>query len=230
VVLVNPQHMRAVPGRKTDIKDAEWLADLLAHGLLQPSFIPPAPVRALRELVRSHGSLVQAHTQEVNRLQKVLELANLKLASVASDVLGKSGRAMLKALVAGEQDAEALAELARGRLRAKLPELRQALEGQLQPHQRLLLRQMLAHSDFLEASLAEVQAAIDRQLIPFEQAVTLAQSLPGVGAIAAAGLIAELGTDMSVSRDYPPSVYGMADAVPAGAPTRSARPGSGSVQ
>jgi len=198
VVLVNPQHMRAVPGRKTDVKDAEWLADLLAHGLLQPSFIPPAPVRALRELVGYRRSLVQARTQEINRVHKLLELGNIKLAAVATDVLGKSGRAMLHGLVAGDHDPEALAELARGRLRVKLPALRQALEGHLQPHQRLLLRQMLAHLDFLEASLAEVQAEMDRHLIPFAEAVSLAQTLPGVGAVAAAGLIAEVGTDMRV--------------------------------
>jgi transposase len=198
VVLVNPRHMRAVPGRKTDVKDAEWLADLLAYGLLQPSFIPPAPVRALRELVGYRRSLVQARTQEINRVHKLLELGNVKLTSVATDVLGKSGRAMLHGLVAGDQDPEALAELARGRLRAKMPELRQALEGHLQPHHRLLLRQMLAHLDFLEASLAEVQAEMDRHLVPFEEAVALAQTLPGVGAVAAAGLIAELGLDMRV--------------------------------
>jgi len=198
VVLVNPQHMRAVPGRKTDVKDAEWLADLLAHGLLQPRCIPPAPVRALRELVGYRRSLVQARTQEINRVHKLRELGNMKLAAVATDVLGKSGRAMLHGLVAGDQDPEALAELARGRLRVKLPALRQALEGHLQPHQRLLLRQMLAHLDFLEASLAEVQAEMDRHLIPFAEAVSLAQTLPGVGAVAAAGLIAEVGTDMRV--------------------------------
>jgi transposase len=198
VMLVNPQHMRAVPGRKTDVKDAEWLADLLAHGLLRPSFIPPVPIRALRELVGYRRSLVQARTQEINRVHKLLELGNIKLAAVATDVLGKSGRAMLNGLVAGDHDPQALAELARGRLRAKLPELQQALEGQLQPHHRLLLRQMLAHLDFLEVSLSEVQAEIDRQLVPFAEAVALAQTLPGVGAVAAAGLIAELGTDMHV--------------------------------
>ncbi len=198
IVLVNSQHMRAVPGRKTDVKDAEWLADLLAHGLLahgllQSSFIPPAPVRALRDLVGYRRSLMQARTQEINRVHKLLELGNIKLAAVATDVLGKSGRAMLHGLVAGDQDPETLTELARGRLRAKLPALRQALEGQLQLHHRLLLRQMLAHLDFLEASLAEVQAEIERHLVPFAEAVALAQTLPGVGAVAAAGLIAELG-------------------------------------
>jgi transposase len=131
-------------------------------------------------------------------VHKLLELGNIKLAAVATDVLGKSGRAMLHGLVAGDHDPEALAELARGRLRAKLPALRQALEGYLQPHHRLQVRQMLGHLDFLEASLAELQAEIERQLVPFEEAVALAQTLPGVGAVAAAGIIAELGPDMRV--------------------------------
>jgi transposase len=149
-------------------------------------------------LVGYRRSLVQARTQEINRVHKPLELGNVKLASVATDVLGTSGRAMLHGLVAGDQDPEALAELARGRLRAKLPALRQALEGHLHPHHRVLLRQMLTHLDFLEASLAEVQAEMDRHLVPFEEAVALAQTLPGVGAVAAAGLVAELGPDMRV--------------------------------
>ena len=128
IILVNPQHMRAVPGHKTDVKDAEWLADLLRHGLLQASFIPPQPIRELRELTRYRKTLVQQRAHEANRLHKVLESANLKLASVATDVLGRSGRLMLDALLGGEQDPAVLAELARGRLRTKLPELRQALD------------------------------------------------------------------------------------------------------
>jgi transposase len=198
IVLVNPQHMKAVPGRKTDVKDAAWLADLLRHGLLQPSFIPPAPIRALRELVRYRRTLVQERVRGVNRIQKVLELANIKLAAVASEVLGTSGRAMLDALLAGQTDPAALAELARGRLRAKLPALRLALAGRLQPHQCVLLQQMLAHVDFLETSLAQLQVEIDRHLVPCAEAMALAQTLPGVGPTAAAGLIAELGTDMGV--------------------------------
>src|SRR5215472_17642533 len=131
IILVNAQHMKAVPGRKTDVKDSEWLADLLRYGLLQASFIPPKPTRELRELTRYRKTLVRERNQEVNRLQKVLEGANLKLAVVATDVLGKSGRDMVEALVGGEQDAQALSDLARGRLRGKLPDLRRALEGRV---------------------------------------------------------------------------------------------------
>ncbi len=197
VLLVNAQHMKAVPGRKTDVKDSEWIADLLRHGLLRASFIPEPPIRELRELTRYRKTLVQERAQEVNRLQKVLETANLKLASVATDVLGKSGRDMLDALVAGQRDPEALAELARGRLRSKLPELRQALDGRLQPHQVFLLQQILAHIDFLQESLERLQGEIDQRLVPFEEAVTLLESLPVVLELAAAVVIAEIGVDMT---------------------------------
>jgi transposase len=197
VVLVNPQHMKAVPGRKTDVKDAEWLADLLRHGLLRPSFIPPQPVRELRELTRYRKTLVQARADEVNRVHKLLEGANIKLGAVASDVLGKSGRAMLEALVGGAQDPAALAELARGRLRAKLPALRLALEGRVRPHHRALLAQMLAHIDFLEGALAQVQREIEAALGPCAEAVALAEELPGIGHDAALAIIAEIGPDMS---------------------------------
>jgi transposase len=148
ILLANPQHLKAVPGRKTDVKDAEWLADLHRHGLLKASFIPPKPVRALRELTRYRKTLVQERAKAGQSFARsVLEGANIKLASVATDVLGKSGREMLEALMGGEQDAQALAQLARGRLRAKLPDLRRALEGRMQPHQRFLLKQILAHID-----------------------------------------------------------------------------------
>jgi transposase len=150
VVLANPRHAKAVPGRKTDVADAEWLADLLRHGLLRPSFIPPAPIRALRELTRYRKALVRQRAQEVNRLHKLLEGANIKLGAVASDILGVSGRAMLAALAGGEQDPEALADLARGKLRAKLPALRRAFEGRVQPHHLVLLGQILDHVDYLE--------------------------------------------------------------------------------
>lgn len=197
IILVNPQHMRAVPGRKTDVKDSEWLADLLRHGLLQPSFIPPAPIRELRELTRYRKVLVQSRASEVSRVQKVLEGANIKLASVATDVLGKSGRAILDALLAGEENPAALAELARGRMRSKRPQLQQALDGRLLGQHRLVLKHLLDHIDFLDRSLAELEAEIERCLAPFGEAVALAQTIPGVGETAATVIIAELGTEMS---------------------------------
>lgn len=197
IILVNAQHMKAVPGRKTDVKDSEWLADLLRHGLLQASFIPPKPTRELRELTRYRKTQVRERNQEVNRLQKVLEGANLKLAVVATDVLGKSGRDMLEAIVAGEQDAEALAILARGRLRAKLPDLRLALDGRVQPHHRFLLQRILAHIDFLDQSIGQVEQEIEQRLRPFEETVELVVSIPGLQATTAAGILAEIGMDMT---------------------------------
>jgi transposase len=196
LILINPQHMRAVPGRKTDLKDAEWLADLLRHGLLKASFIPPAPIRALRELTRYRKTLVQQRADEVNRVQKTLEGANIKLAAVATDVLGASGRAMLTALLGGEAAPEVLAELAKGRLRAKLPALRQALDGRVKPHHRVLLGQLLAHIEFLEGSIAQLTEEIERALTPFEDAATLLATIPGIGAVAAAAIVAEIGVDM----------------------------------
>jgi len=197
LVLVNPQHMRAVPGHKTDVRDAEWLADLLRHGLLRASFIPPAPIRAVRELTRYRKTLVRRRADEVNRLQKTLEGANLKLAAVASDVLGVSGRAMLRALLAGERDPEVLASLARGRLREKHAALREALTGRLQPHQVIVLGQILAHVEFLEQAIAQLQTEIERCLPAFDEALTLLQTIPGVGAVAATTILAEIGADMS---------------------------------
>jgi transposase len=197
LLLVNPQHIKALPGRKTDVKDSEWIADLLRHGLLNASFVPPKPIRELRELTRYRKTLIQERAQEVNRLQKVLEGANLKLAAVATNVLGKSGREMLEAVLGGEQDAETLADLARGRLRAKLPALRQALTGRVQPHHRFLLERMLAHIDFLEESITHVQQEIEQRLQPFEEAITLLQGIPGIQAVAAAAIVSEIGVDMS---------------------------------
>ncbi len=197
VILVNAQHMKAIPGRKTDIKDSEWLADLLRHGLLKASFIPPAPVRELRDLTRYRKTLVQERAQEVNRLHKVLETANVKLTAVATDVLGKSGRAMLEALVKGATDPEILAELARGRLRQKLPQLQEALDGRVEPHHRLLLKQILAHIAFLEETLEQLQRNIEERLHPFEEAMTLLMSIPGIQALAAATIVGEIGDDMT---------------------------------
>src|SRR5437879_3453471 len=156
-------HMKAVPGRKTDVKDSEWLADLLRHGLLRASFVPDRFQRELRELIRYRTSLVRERAAEVNRIQKVLEGANIKLASVASDIGGVSGRQILAALVAGQEEAEALAQLAKGRLRAKIPQLEEALVGQFGSHQRFLVAQQLAHIDALEATLAAVETEIARR-------------------------------------------------------------------
>ena len=197
VMVVNAQHMRAVPGHKTDVKDSEWLADLLRHGLLKASFIPPQPIRQLRELTRYRKTLVQERAQEVNRLQKVLELANVKLSAVATDILGKSGRSILAALLEGERDQQVLAELARGRMRSKRAQLQDALTGRLQPHHLVLLERMLEHVDFIDASLAQLQQAIDTCLAPFEEALELVQTIPGVQAKAASTIVAEIGVDMT---------------------------------
>lgn len=197
IILVNAQHIKAVPGRKTDVKDSEWLADLLRHGLLKASFIPPAPIRELRDLTRYRKTVVQERAQEVNRLQKVLETANIKLASVATDVLGKSGRDMLEALMKGTTDAEILAELARGSLRKKIPQLQEALYGRVQPHHRLLLKYILAHITFLEQTIEQLQADIEERLHTFDDVMNLLMSIPGIQALAAAAILAEIGCDMS---------------------------------
>src|SRR5215467_3543289 len=153
LILANAHEIKALPGRKTDVRDCEWIADLLRHGLIRPSFIPAKPVRVLRDLMSYRKSLVYQHTQEINRLHKVLETANIKLTSVVSDVWGKSGQSMIKALIHGESDAKTLAELARGTLRGKLPQLQEALEGRIQPHHRVLLTHLFAHLRFLESSM-----------------------------------------------------------------------------
>jgi transposase len=197
VILVNAAHMKAVPGHKTDVKDSEWIADLLCHGLLTASFLPPKPIRDLRDLVRARKTLVQQRAQAILRVQKVLETANIKLSSVASDVLGVSGRAMLDAMLAGVSDAEVLAELAQKRLRAKLPALREALEGHVEATHRLLLRQLLAQIDFLHGQIEQLSADIDALLPPYEQHLTRLLQIPGIGRTAAAAILAEIGTDMS---------------------------------
>ena len=194
--MVNAQHIKAVPGRKTDVKDAEWIADLLRHGLLTPSFVPDRPQRELRELTRYRTTLIRERTAEVNRLQKTLEGANIKLASVATDILGASGREMLTALVAGCADAAAMAELARGRLREKLPILARALAGRFEAHQRFMVAEQLAHVDYLDAAIERVSAEIRDRLRPFEAAVERLDAIPGIGRRTAEVLVAEAGTDM----------------------------------
>lgn len=196
LLLVNPQHIKAVPGRKTDVKDCEWLADLLQHGLLRGSFVPDRPQRELRELTRYRASLIDERASEVNRLQKALEGANIKLAAVASDVVGRSGRDILAELVAGTTDAEAMAQRARGRLREKIPALERALQGRFGTHQRFLVAQQLAHIDFLDEAVAQVSAEIGERLRPFEPALNRLATLPGVGRRTAEVLVAQMGTDM----------------------------------
>ncbi|MDQ6748416.1 MAG: IS110 family transposase [Candidatus Dormibacteraeota bacterium] len=196
ILVANAAHIKAVPGRKTDLKDAEWIADLLQHGLLQPSFIPDRPQRELRDLTRTRTSLIDARTAAVNRLQKVLEDANIKLAGVATDVMGVSGRAMLAALVAGETDPALLAELAKGKLRTKRASLQRALSGRVSAHHRLLLTTPLAHVDFLDEEIAQLSAAIAERLQPFAEEVARLDTIPGVDRQTAEVLLAEIGADM----------------------------------
>jgi transposase len=198
LLLVNARHVKILPGRKTDVCDAAWLAELLEHGLLRGSFVPPPAIRELRDLTRYRKRLIQAHSSESQRIQKTLADAGIKLDSVAADVLGVSGRVMLKALVAGERDPEVLAELAKGRLRAKLPELRQALRGRFRAHYALLVRLALAHLEQFERSIAELDTQVDRVLAPFAQARDRLDTITGVGKRAAECMLAEIGVDMAV--------------------------------
>lgn len=196
VFLVNPAHVKNVPGRKTDVKDSAWLAELLEHGLLQASFIPPAAIRDLRDLTRYRRKLVEMRSSEVNRLSKVLEDANIKLGSVASDVLGVSCRQMLEALIAGERDVERLSELARGRLRSKREELALALEGIFRPHHAELLGMILSHIDWLDAQIAELEAKIKGLCAPYESQIEQLVTVPGVHVRSAQDMIAEIGVEM----------------------------------
>jgi transposase len=197
-MLVNARHVKILPGRKTDVADAAWLAELLEHGLLRGSFVPPAPIRELRDLTRYRKRLIQAHAAEGQRIQKMLEDAGIKLDSVATDVLGASGRAMLAALVGGERDPQVLAELARGRLRSKLPQLRQALRGRFGDHHALLVRLALAHLEHLEGAIAALDRRVDEVIAPFASARDRLDTITGVGKRAAETIIAEIGVDMSV--------------------------------
>jgi transposase len=197
LLVVNAQHIKAVPGRKTDVKDAAWIAELLRHGLLRGSFIPSNPQRQLRELTRYRSTLVQERARTLNRLQAVLEDANLKLASVVTDIYGVSARAMLEASRAGERDVETLADLARGRLRSKRDQLKEALEGRVTAHHSFLLTEHLSTLEYLDEAIARVSAEIDQRLTAEQEAITLLDTIPGVGQRAAEILIAEIGTDMS---------------------------------
>jgi transposase len=198
IVLVNPRDVRQVPGRKTDVTDAEWLAQLLQYGLLRSSFVPPVAIRALRDLTRGRAKLVDQTTAVTNRIHAVLHDANIKLGSVATDILGVSGRAMLQAIVDGETDPSRLADLARHRLRSKLPALRRALEGRVTDHHRFLLRRLLGQLAFLEAEIAIYDARIAEASAPFVAILARLDTIPGVDRRTAENLFAELGAEMSV--------------------------------
>jgi transposase len=198
LLLVNARHVKILPGRKTDVGDAAWLAELLECGLLRGSFVPPPAIRELRDLTRYRKRLIQAHSAECQRIQKSLQDAGIKLDSVAADILGVSGRAMLTALVAGERDPKVLAELAKGRLRAKLPQLRQALRGRFGEHHALLVGLALDHLEHLEQAIATLDGRVDAVIAPFAVARDRLDTITGVGKRAAECIIAEIGVDMAV--------------------------------
>lgn len=196
VWLVNAMHVKKVPGRKTDMADAEWLADVVAHGMVRPSFVPPPDIRELRELTRYRKTQIHTRAQEVQRLEKVLQDAGIKLSSVASKVLGASTRAMVEALIAGEADPGVLASLARGRMRSKIPALTEALAGRFRAHHGAVARQILDHIDFLDRSIAALDEEVTARIAPFERAVAILDTMTGVGRTTAEVFIAETGGDM----------------------------------
>jgi transposase len=198
LLLVNARHVKQVPGRKTDVSDAAWLCQLLEAGLLRASFVPPRPIRALRQLTRYRKAQIRERQREANRLHKALEDTGIKLDCVATDILGVSGRAMLDALCRGTTDPELLAELARGKLRKKLPALKEALEGRFDELHALLIGSILAHLDFLDEQIERLSDAIEEQLRPFAPAVELLRSLDGIETRTAQNIVAEIGVDMSV--------------------------------
>lgn len=197
VLLVNAQHIKQVPGRKTDIKDSEWIAELLRFGLLKASFIPPLGQRELRELTRHRTNFVRERATLVNRVQKTLESANIKLASVASNVVGVSGRAILAAIIAGQTDTAQMAELAKGRLRDKRDQLSKALEGRVKPHHQFVLTELLGQIDNLDETIARFDAEIEKYCRPFEEVVELLDTIPGVARRSAEVIVSEIGNDMS---------------------------------
>lgn len=204
VLLVNAQHIKNVPGRKTDVKDSEWIADLLVHGLLSASFIPPKDIRELRELTRYRKKLIQQRASQSNRIQKLLEVCNIKLSSVATDILGVSGREMLQALIAGETDAAKMAELAQGRMRKKIPQLTEALRGVMSDTQRWLLNEQLDHIVELDARIGHLDEKIEELTRPFAPLVQKLCEIPGVGRRIAEVVLAEIGTNM---KQFPTSEH-----------------------
>lgn len=197
VLLINAHHLKQVPGRKSDVKDGEWITDLLRHGLLKASFVPDRPQRELRDLTRHRAQLVGEQTRVANRVQKILEDANIKLGSVASDVLGKSGREMIQALLAARQTPAEMADLAGGRLRQKREALTEALEGRMTEHHRFMLRMLWDHLLYLEKAIEELDGRIQEKMGPFESEIRRLDGIPGVDRVVAQALIAEIGTDMS---------------------------------
>ena len=198
VIVGNAHHIKNVPGRKTDVKDSEWLADLARHGLIAKSFVPPKPLRQLRDLLRYRRKLVEGRTAERNRLLKLLETANVKLASVMSDVFGVSGMLMLRALVDGTATPETMAQFAKGLLRKKTADLERALEGRLEDHHRFLLSLQLRRLELVDQDLALLDDRIDETMRPYQEQCRLLQQIPGVNRVLAAVLVAEVGPDMRV--------------------------------
>jgi transposase len=197
VVLANAYQVKTLPGRKTDMRDAEWLADLGAHGLVRPSFIPPAPIRELRELTRYRKVLIRERTSEVNRIQKLLETANIKLGCVVSDITGVSALAMLRAMVGGARDPVLLADMAKATLRKKRDQLVPALDGRFLDRHGFILGRMLDHMDYLNRQIDEISREVERLCVPFDEAVTLLTTIPGVGPLTAQVILSEIGADMS---------------------------------
>jgi transposase len=194
--LANAQHIRNLPGKKTDRKDGEWIAKLLQYDLVPASFVPPTPIRQLRDLTRTRVRLVEERVAVTNRIQRILEDANIKLASVATDILGSSGRRMLEAMIEGQTDVEQLADLAKTTLRRKIPQLRLALDGSLNEHHRFWLRQMMDHLEFLEGKIFVIEQEIDRRSRPYEDAIALWITIPGIRRLLAITLVAEIGVDV----------------------------------
>jgi transposase len=195
--LCNAQHVKNVPGRKSDLSDAEWLADVAAHGMVRPSFVPPPEIRELRELTRYRKTQIEARAKEIQRLEKVLQEAGIKLTSVASTVWSASSRQMIEALIAGQRDPTVLARMAKGRMRAKIDRLEEALAGHFSAHHAVICRQIIEHIDFLDASIAALNQEITARLVPFEAALTIVQSITGISRTTAEVIVAETGVDMS---------------------------------
>jgi transposase len=198
VWLLNARHMRNIPGRKTDVADASWICQLIEFGLVRPSFVPPPPIRELRNLTRYRKAQIEERTREAQRLDKILQDAGVKLSSVASDILGKSGRAMLAALVAGTTDTDVLADLALGKLRKKIPALRDALQSRFGGHHAVIVASILSKLDFLDELIGDLSVEIEQVIAPFARQVELLDTIPGIDRRTAQGILAEIGTDMNV--------------------------------